>query len=54
MLESTKRTGKWIKGHLEKESHGVGMMILVKKAIRQKGKERKIFAGKHMQKDDQK
>ena len=30
------------------------MMILVKKSIRQKGKERKIFAGTHMQRDDQK
>ena len=30
------------------------MMILVKKSIRQKGKERKIFAGTDMQRDDQK
>ena len=43
-----------IKGSFRQKRNGAGMMILVKISIRQKGKERKIFGRKDMQRDDQK
>ena len=43
-----------IKGSLRQKRHGAEMMILVKISIRQKGKERKIFGRKDVQRDDQK